>query len=260
MTIERVANHGIPYLRLTASLGLKRVGERIVQRRKVVLGLGPLSRHDDGKPDYLLRLRESFRAGKPLIKELEPYVDGARKSKVTITFDEGDAKCLGEPKRMAATILDPVFNALGLDEFFASVKFASKIQYDLTGIVRLLTYGRILDPASKSATMEQNAKYYRPLVSSTNDDNVYDALDVIQKHAKQIVQRMNTCVTRGTGRRRARSRSPLTRVKRNASASPSAWRRQFLIQSSTRSASTNSSRASSLHQRSNTTSRASCDC
>ena len=200
MTIERVSNHGIPYLRLTASLGLKRVGGRIVQRRKVVLGLGPLSRHDDGKPDYLLRLRESFRAGKPLIKELEPYVDGAQRSKVTVTFDEGDAKCLGEPRRMAATILDPVFNALGLDEFFASVKFASKIRYDLTGIVRLLTYGRILDPASKSATMEQNARYYRPPVSSTNDDNVYDALDVIQRNARQIVRRMNTCVTRGTGR------------------------------------------------------------
>ena len=200
MTIERVINHGIAYLRLTASLGLKKVGGRVVQRRKVVLSLGPMSRHDDGKPDYLRRLRESYRAGRPLIKELEPYVDGAAKSRVSVTFEPGDAKCLGKPKRMAATILDPVFNALGLDELFASVKFSSKIGYDLTGIVRLLTYGRLLDPASKSATMSQNDKYYRPPVSSTNDDNVYDALDVIQKHAKQIVRRMNTCVTRGTGR------------------------------------------------------------
>ena len=122
MTIERVINHGIAYLRLTASLGLKKVGERVVQRRKVVLSLGPMSRHDDGKPDYLRRLRESYRAGRPLIKELEPYVDGAAKSRVSVTFETGDAKCLGKPKRMAATILDPVFNALGLDELFASVK------------------------------------------------------------------------------------------------------------------------------------------
>ena len=200
MTIERVINHGIAYLRLTASLGLKKVGGRVVQRRKVVLSLGPMSRHDDGRPDYLRRLRESYRAGRPLIKELEPYVDGAAKGKVTVTFNAGDPTCLGKPKRMAATILDPVFNALGLDELFASVKFSSKIGYDLTGIVRLLTYGRLLDPASKTATMGQNDKYYRPLVSSTNDDNVYDALDVIQRNAKQIVQRMNTCVTRGTGR------------------------------------------------------------
>ena len=200
MTIERVINHGIAYLRLTASLGLKKVGGRVVQRRKVVLSLGPMSRHDDGKPDYLQRLRESYRAGRPLIKELVPYVDGAAKSRIPVIFEHGDAKCLGKPKRMAATILDPVFNALGLDELFASVKFSSRIGYDLTGIVRLLTYGRLLDPASKSATMSQNDKYYRPPVSSTNDDNVYDALDVIQRNAKQIVQRMNTCVTRGTGR------------------------------------------------------------
>ena len=200
MTIERVINHGIAYLRLTASLGLKKVGGRVVQRRKVVLSLGPMSRHDDGKPDYLRRLRESYRAGRPLIRELEPYVDGAAKGKVTVTFSAGDPTCLGKPRRMAATILDPVFNALGLDELFASVKFSSKIGYDLTGIVRLLTYGRLLDPASKSATMGQNDRYYRPLVSSTNDDNVYDALDVIQRNAKQIVRRMNTCVTRGTGR------------------------------------------------------------
>ena len=200
MTIERVINHGIAYLRLTASLGLKKVGGRVVQRRKVVLSLGPMSRHDDGKPDYLRRLRESYRAGRPLIKELEPYVDGAAKGRVTVTFNAGDPTCLGKPRRMAATILDPVFNALGLDELFASVKFSSKIGYDLTGIVRLLTYGRLLEPASKSATMEQNGKYFRPLVSSTNDDNVYDALDVIQRNAKQIVRRMNTCVTRGTGR------------------------------------------------------------
>ena len=200
MTIERVINHGIAYLRLTASLGLKKVGGRVVQRRKVVLSLGPMSRHDDGKPDYLRRLRESYRAGRPLIRELEPYVDGAAKGKVTVTFSAGDPTCLGKPRRMAATILDPVFNALGLDELFASVKFSSKIGYDLTGIVRLLTYGRLLDPASKSATMSQNDRYYRPLVSSTNDDNVYDALDVIQRNARQIVRRMNTCVTRGTGR------------------------------------------------------------
>ena len=200
MHIEVANNNGTKYLKLArCHRGTNSKGKKTILKQ-TVLNIGPLSRYDDGQPDYLVRLRESFKAGKPLIKALEPYVEGATKNRVTITFEEGDAKCLGAPKRMAATILDPVFNALGLDELFASVKFSSKIGYDLTGIVRLLTYGRLLEPASKSATMEQNGKYFRPLVSSTNDDNVYDALDVIQRHAKQIVQRMNTCVTRGTGR------------------------------------------------------------
>lgn len=46
-----------------ASLGLKKVNGKTVHRRKNVLPPGPLSRHDDGKPDYLRRLRESYRAG-----------------------------------------------------------------------------------------------------------------------------------------------------------------------------------------------------
>ena len=126
MTIELFKNNGIPYLRLVESRGIERRGAKVVQRRKTVLSIGPLSRHDDGKPDYLLRLRQSFRDGKPLIKSLEPFVGAEPRKEVLIPFREGDDKCLGEPKRMAAAILDPVFAALGLDELFASVKFAPR--------------------------------------------------------------------------------------------------------------------------------------
>ena len=143
MTIELFKNHGIPYLRLIESRGVeKRGGGKSVQRRKCVLSIGPLSRHDDGKPDYLARLRQSFRDGRPLIKALEPYSGAGSGKSVTLTFKDGDAANLGDPKRMAAVILDPVFKALGLDELFASVKFASKLKYDLQGVVRLLEIGR----------------------------------------------------------------------------------------------------------------------
>ena len=118
-----------------------------------------------------------------------------------IPFRHGDGKCLGKPKLMAATILDPVFNALGLGALLASVKHESKIRYDLAGIVRLLVYGRILDPASKCATMSQNGRWLDPLVSSRNGDNVYDALTVVEENRRQILRRMNTCITRGTGRK-----------------------------------------------------------
>ncbi len=82
----------------------------------------------------------------------------------------------------------------------ASVKHASKIQYDLQGLVRLLVYGRILEPASKCATMEQNGKYLEPLVSSPNPYNVYDALTALDENAGKMFRRMNTCVKRGVGR------------------------------------------------------------
>uniref|UniRef100_UPI00388E2881 IS1634 family transposase n=1 Tax=Methanobrevibacter sp. TaxID=66852 RepID=UPI00388E2881 len=165
-----------------------------------VLNLGPLSRFDDGEPNYLERLRQSFREGKPLIPALLPYVGPVGSKKYKIEFEVGSKYCAASPKRFAPCLLDPVFSAIGLDQLFASIKHNSKIEYDLQGIVRLLTYSRILEPASKMATMRQKDKYYRPLVKSTNDDNVYDVLDIIYENRAQITQRINTCITRGIGR------------------------------------------------------------
>lgn len=200
MHIERYKSNGCYYLRLVRSKRITNANGESIGRKELVLSLGNYAQYDDGKPNYLDRLRQSFREGTPLIPALLPYVEQAPKQKYTITFSAGDKECFGNPKRLAPCILDPAFAALGLDELFASIKHSSKIQYDLQGIVRLLTYGRLLEPASKMATMRQNATYYRPLVKSSNDDNVYDALDLIYENKKQIIQRMNTCITRGIGR------------------------------------------------------------
>ena len=200
MHIEKFTVCQRPYLRLVESKRrLSRNGKPISGKR-LVLSLGPLSRHDDGKPGYLDRLRQSFREGKPLIDALKPYVGNAPKEEWAIRFRAGDPKCRGEPKRLAACVLDPLFSALGLGQLLASVKHDSKIRYDLQGIVRLLVYGRILEPASKCATMNQNGKYYEKLVASENGDNVYDALTVLDENAEKIFRRMNTCIKRGVGR------------------------------------------------------------
>ena len=201
MHIEKYNNNGIDYLRLVEGKRMRAPNGKSRTGKRVLLCIGALSRLDDGKPDYIGRLRQSFREGKPLIKSLEPYVAAEPRRDVMIPFRHGDGKCLGKPKLMAATILDPVFNALGLGALLASVKHESKIRYDLAGIVRLLVYGRILDPASKCATMSQNGRWLDPLVSSRNGDNVYDALTVVEENRRQILRRMNTCITRGTGRK-----------------------------------------------------------
>lgn len=200
MHIEKYKTNGKYYLRLVSNKRVIDSQGRNVNRKQLVLSLGAYEKYDDGQPDYLERLRQSFRDGTPFIPALLPYVGEKAPQKYTVTFEEGDPSCMGSPKRFAPCILDPVFSAMGLDEFFASVKHASKIQYDLQGIVRLLTYGRILEPASKISTMRQNDSYYQPLVKSSNEDNVYDALGVIYENKQKIIQRMNTCISRGIGR------------------------------------------------------------
>ena len=200
MHIEKYRSNGIDYLRLVEGKRMRNKDGSSIVGKRVVASLGAYARHDDGRPDYLARLRQSFRDGRPLIDALKPYVGDAPREEWVVRFKAGDPKCKGEPKRLAACILDPVFSALGLDQFLASVKHASKIRYDLQGIVRLLVYGRILEPASKCATMDQNGKYFEPLVGSSNPDNVYDALTVIDGNAEKIFRRMNTCVKRGIWR------------------------------------------------------------
>ena len=168
MHIEKYRSNGIDYLRLVEGKRMRNKDGSSIVGKRVVASLGAYARHDDGRPDYLARLRQSFRDGRPLIDALKPYVGDAPREEWVVRFKAGDPKCKGEPKRLAASILDPVFSALGLDQFLASVKHASKIRYDLQGIVRLLVYGRILEPASKCATMDQNGKYFEPLVGSSN--------------------------------------------------------------------------------------------
>jgi len=198
--VETVQNNGIIYLRLVQSIrAVNDKGVRI-SKKKVIFNIGPLSRFDDGLPDYVARLKQSFKDGEPLIDSLRPYVESPKPAEYLIRFSAGDSFCSARPKRFAPCLLDPVFSALGLDQLFASIKHSSRIHYDLQGIVRLLTYGRILEPASKMATMKQNSDYYRPPVKSSNDDNVYDALDVIYDNRFQILRRMNTCICRGLGR------------------------------------------------------------
>lgn len=199
MHIEKYKTNGKYYLRLVENKRIKKDGQS-VNRKKLVLSLGGYDQYDDGQPDYMWRLRESFREGNPLIPALQEYVEYAPKAVVRISFETGSTYCVAQPKRFAPCLLDAIFAGLGMDQLFASIKHNSKIEYDLQGIVRLLTYGRILEPASKMATMRQNDSYYVPLVKSNNDFNVYDVLDVIYKNRKQIIRRMNTCISRGIGR------------------------------------------------------------
>ena len=205
MFIECYKNNGIDYLRLVRSVRRpsKNDPDKITSYKHTELSIGPLSRYDDGKPDYVKRLKESFRQGKPLIDKLKPYVSEPLAPETHGMSEAGDffRESFAHPKSCAQILLDPVFRELGLAELFASIKHNSKIKYDLTNYVRLLVYGRILAPASKLATVEENTGYYTPLIrNDTYLYHVYDTLDVIYENRFQIMQRINSSIQNNIGR------------------------------------------------------------
>jgi transposase len=197
MFVDLCRNNGKKYLRLVNSVRVINKEGYKVPQKQVVFNIGPLDKFDDGQPDYLERLRKSFRAGEPLIHTLQPYCTKERpREKYTFTFEEGSPECAGSPKLFSHMFIERILEELGLRNLFASYKGFTKIEYDVYGFAKLLILGRLLNPASKIATIRQNNDYYEALLKDFNPDNVYDTLGFIATHKDKIIRRMNTSLVK----------------------------------------------------------------
>lgn len=202
MFVECIKNNGIPYLRLVQGVRVTNKDGYRTSQKKVILSIGPLSRFDDGLPDYVGRLKKSFKAGQPLIPSLLPYCEKEAPTEVyRFSIKEGSTDCFGHPKLFSHLLLEKILEELGIHFFFSSYKGFSKLEYDVYGFAKLLIFGRLLNPASKSATVRQNQNYYEPILQEGfNPDNVYDTLDFIAANKDKIIRRINTNLVKKAGR------------------------------------------------------------
>ena len=74
MFVEVFSNNGNKYLRLVEGYYTKDKNGNPTCRKKVIKSIGRLDKYDDGKPDFVKRLKESFVNGNPLIEELNNIV------------------------------------------------------------------------------------------------------------------------------------------------------------------------------------------
>lgn len=194
MFIECIKNNGKDYLRLVHAVRKPNKNGKMVSTKNVILNIGPLDRFDDGQPDFIGRLRKSFKAGRPLIASLEPYCSSEKPAETySFSLQEGSPDCFGHPRLFSQLLLERILEELGLNTFFSSYKGFTKLQYDVYGFFKLLTFGRLLNPASKSATVRQNKDYYEPILDEGfNPDNVYDTLTFIYQNKDKIIRRINT--------------------------------------------------------------------
>ena len=205
MFINVSRNNGKQYLRLVNSIRVKNGEGFSMSHNKVIFNIGFLEKFDDGKPDYISRLRKSFKAGKPLIASLEPYCGKtAPLERYHFDFTEGEPACIGNPKLFSHMLIERIMEELGLMAFFSSYKNFTKIQYNVYSFVKLMVFGRILNPASKIATVRQNEDYYDSVLDDGhNPDNIYDTLDFVADNHGKIIRRMNTNLVKKSNRKRA---------------------------------------------------------
>ena len=183
--IECVKNNGKPYLRLAESRYVKDIGR---QKKFVLKNLGPLSKFDDGKPDFLKRFREKFKNGEIDFDGITYYSNLPTKR----VFEIDNEMNYIELKNIGFLFLQSIYNSLGIYDLLREIKSNSKLEYDLNGLTKLLVFGRILDPTSKRKTFENRDKFLFQVVDSNDINQIYRALDVLSENSKKIQNRMNT--------------------------------------------------------------------
>lgn len=203
MFIDLYLNNGKPYLRLVESYSIVEDGKRR-NRKRLIKDIGPVSRYDDGKPDYVKRLRESFRSEEPLISWLTDYKTEKPKRKISVEIDlDDEGAAFSDPKNIGYFILDALYDALGINDVLNKSKSESSLSYDLNGHAKALVFGRVLSPDSKCATWRGRKEYLFDVVSSDNVIEVYRALDVLDSQSSKIQQRMNTKIEKHIGRNKS---------------------------------------------------------
>jgi hypothetical protein len=194
-------NHGYDYLQVHESHYVKENGATKIKTR-LIRSIGPLSRFDDGKPDYLKRLRQSFKDGEPLIESLSDLAGAKSPPKlISITFDLDDADvCMSDPKNIGYFLLDALYDSLGIQDVLNLRKSKAKLEYDLNGLFKLLVFGRVLDPDSKLGTFNEKERYVFDVTQSENLIEIYRALDCLNASAETIQRRMNHKISGSIGR------------------------------------------------------------
>ena len=169
-----------------------------VPKKKTVKNIGPASRFDDGKPDFLKRLKASYNAGNPIIDELKPFVNTNVPQEVyNIRLCEGTDDCIAHPRLISNLLLEKILEQLNLSQLIRSYKNTYHVGFDVYGFFKLLVFGRILNPASKWSTVKQNKDYALPLLKENSQDyNVYKALDFIYDHRGAVFNRINTSMVK----------------------------------------------------------------
>ena len=119
MFVEVVQNNGNKYIRLVQSVRVTNKSGYKVSQKKVIKNIGPLDRFDDGQPDYVERLKKSFKAGDPLIPDLLPFcTENCHTETYRFSIRGGSPDCFGHPKLFSHLLLERILEELGLNTFF----------------------------------------------------------------------------------------------------------------------------------------------
>ena len=188
---------------------LRIVKERVIlgsggkHKKEIIKHLGPLKNWDDGKPNFLSRLREKYNNEGIIIDGITYKNEVVKndKYKFVIPFSTKNplASSSAEFYNYGYTILDAALSSLHISDYLKVYKSRHDTNLDLYGILRLLVLSRILNPDSKLATFEAKDDFFgNPFANIADVKDVYRALDIFSELSTSIQGRINTTITNST--------------------------------------------------------------
>jgi hypothetical protein len=122
------------------------------------------------------------------------------KPPASITFDRDKRLAFGEDNRknIGYTALSKLYHALDLHTFFSNRSRKWNVEYNTNSIMRLLTFSRILNPASKKKTFEQRGIYFERMDFSLID--IYRCLTNIITLKRDLMVHLNKRIRELFGR------------------------------------------------------------
>ena len=203
MFLDIFSNNGSKYIRISESIRvIDPDSGKSVPKKKTIKNIGPVSKFDDGKPDFIARLKASYNAGNPIIDELKPYINKDVSQEVyNIRLCEGSDECIAHPKLISNLLFEKLLEELDLSQLIRSYKNKYDVGFDVYGFFKLLLFGRILNPASKWATLKQRSDYAVPIIKdAVQEFDVYKTLDFVFEHRSALFNRINTAMVKNYNR------------------------------------------------------------
>ncbi len=144
-----------------------------------------------GKHSELLKTHsDPFEYAKTYAKE-KTVEENSNKFKANVKIDlekklQEDDSTVSKSKllNIGSLFIKSLIDDLDLKDFFKEITKDTKIEYNIHDCVKLLTYGRILDPKSKAATFDTKDNYYENLDVEVHD--IFKTLDILEKNLDQL--------------------------------------------------------------------------
>ena len=113
------------------------------------------------------------------------------KPPASIRIDRGKRLTLGQDNRknIGYAALSKVYHDLRLHTFFNNQTYHWNVEYNTNGIMRLLVFSRILNPASKKKTFEQKSMYFEKMDFSLTD--IYRCLTNVVTLKRDLMIHLN---------------------------------------------------------------------